>query len=150
MEQCATGRISLAMHRTLAVMLAATFAGLAACATHGPASRPHSITFEVNNNLPVPTGMDIYIVGPAGTQWRLGYVAGGDSAEFSYRPDSYGQGYRLLAKPQLQRPIYSRRFTAGDDKTRYIVWTLNSNMVIAYNGVTTEDTVMTDTTKAHQ
>jgi hypothetical protein len=133
------------MHRTLLYALAITTA-LAACASPHPASsgRPHSITIEVINNLPVPTGIDVYIVGPAGTQWRLGYVPGNDSGEFSYRPDSYGQRYRLIAKRQLQRPIVSTPFTVGDAQSRFAVWSLIPGMVTIYNGVTTQDTVMVD------
>jgi hypothetical protein len=138
------------MHRTLLYALAATIA-LAACATPHPANsggRPHSITIQVINNLPVPTGIDVFIVGPAGTQWRLGFVPGGDSGEFAYRPDSYGQRYRLIAKRQLQRPITSTPFTFSDSQTRYAVWSLIPGIVTLYNGVTTTDTVMVeDSTK---
>jgi hypothetical protein len=137
------------MHRTLLYALAATTA-LAACATPHPANsgRPHSITIQVINNLPLPAGIDVYIVGPAGIQWRLGYVAGNDSGEFSYRPDSYGQRYRLIAKRQLQRPITSTPFTVGDAQTRFAVWSLIPGIVTMYNGVTSTDTVMVeDSTK---
>lgn len=136
------------MRRTLILALATTVTGLAACASHphtaANSGRPHAITIQVNNNLPVPTGIDVYIIGPNGIQWRLGYVPGGDSAEFSYRPESYGQRYRLLAKRQLQRPITSTPFSVGDAQTRFAYWALIPGIVTLYNGVTTVDTVMTD------
>jgi hypothetical protein len=135
---------------TLISALATTMmvAGLAACATHGHADSPrtHAITVQVINNLALPTSMDIYMIGPAGIQQRLGFIPGNDSAEFSFRPDSYGQRYRLMGKRQLGRPFVSQPFTIGDAQTRYVVWTLLSNMVTLYNGVATGDTVLVDST----
>jgi hypothetical protein len=133
--------------RLLAIAAVVT-GGLVACATHhGAASeRPHAITIQVVNNLTIPTGLDVYIIGPAGTQWRLGYVPGGNTAEFSYRPDSYGQRYRLVGKRQLERPIVSTPFTFGDANTRFAEWKLIPNFVLMYNGVETVDTVMTSDT----
>jgi hypothetical protein len=134
------------MHRTLTYALATILAAIPACATtHGAGGRPHEITVEVHNNLPVPTPVDVYVIGPAGTEQRLGFIPGGDSAQFSFRPDSYGQRYRLLAKRQLGRPIPSNPFTVGDAKTRYVDWTLINGMVTLYNADETTDTVMVDT-----
>jgi hypothetical protein len=124
-------------------------AGLAACASHGHADggpRTHAVTVQVINNLAIPSSMDIYVVGPAGIQQRLGFIPGNDSAEFSFRPQSYGQRYRLIAKRQLARTIVSQPFTVGDAQTRYVVWTLLNNMVTLYNGVATGDTLLVDST----
>jgi hypothetical protein len=132
--------------RLLVVAAVAATATIVACATHGSHSRPHAITVEVVNNLIVPTGIDVFIIGPAGTQWRLGYVPGGKTGDFSYRPDSYGQRYRLLAKRQLQRPIASTPFVIPDAQTRFAVWQLIPNIVTMYNGVTTDTVITTDTT----
>jgi hypothetical protein len=136
------------MRRILICALVATVAGLAACASHGHAESPrtHAITVQIINNLAVPSSMDIYVVGPAGIQQRLGFVPGNDSAEFSFRPISYGQRYRLIAKRQLARTIVSQPFTVGDAQTRFAVWTLLGNMVTLYNGATTVDTLLVDST----
>lgn len=134
----------------LIIAITALAAGLttASCATpKGSSGRPHSISIFVKNNLTIPTVIDVFIIGPAGTEWRLGQVAGGDSAEFSYRPDSYGQRYRLIGKRPLQRPVVSTPFTFGDPKTRLLYWSLNSGIVTAYEDVAVTDTILIDTTK---
>jgi hypothetical protein len=140
------------MRRTLPFAVAATMAGLVAagCATaHGAGGRPHAISIEVNNNHTVPTGIDVYITGPARTESYLGYVPGGKGAVFSYRPDSYGQRYRLIAKRQLERPVASTYFTFGDAQTRLAHWDLIPGVVIVYDqtGPEPQNEVADDTTQ---
>jgi hypothetical protein len=130
--------------RALAVSFVALLAAAGCASTRYSSARPHSISIFVKNNLTVPTTVEVYIIGPGGTQWRLGQVNGGDSAEFSYRPDSYGQRYRLLARRPLERPVVSTPFTFGDANTRLMYWALIPGIVTAYEDVATQDTVAAD------
>jgi hypothetical protein len=124
--------------RCAAVAMALGIALVTACASaHGAAHAkrnnedvPHDINIEVQNDLPVPTMLTVYVVegGGGGIRRSLGVVPGDEVQTFTFRPLSFSQPYRLLAYQQLSRPIYSPMFTVGSSATGTVIWSM-------YNGI---------------
>jgi len=121
------------MHRTLVrPLVTLSFAGLvAACATK-PGDRPQPVVIQVVNNLPIATGMTVYITSGPSFKQMLGFVNGGDSAEFTFKPYSSGQYYRLLAQPQLRRPVISERFNLIPPQDHIVYWRLFQNSIVLF------------------
>jgi hypothetical protein len=128
--------VPVSIHRRLGLVatiaaastaLAILAAGCASASTQG--GPLHPVNVEVDNNLPIPTNITVYLIEVPGARRQLGDVPGGETKTLQFTPTSLSQEYRLLAERPLARPLRSQPFTIGDDMTGTIVGTRVPNIV---------------------
>jgi hypothetical protein len=135
---------------TLVSALAAGVCTLAsACASGGKhpdnGQDVHPVAIEIDNNLTVPTELEIYIE-QGGIRQTLGSVPGGKDKSFKFTPASFGQPYYLIGIPQLERAHRSQQFQITGPETGTVVWNLQAN-ILAFYDVLDATNVAPDTTK---
>jgi hypothetical protein len=111
-----------------ALIPAVTIAGCASVRgrTQGPTV---PIDVEVRNNLLLPTDLTVYTVDAIGNRTLLGGVPPGATTVLRFKPVSFSEPYRLLARRALGRDIRSQSFSVLSDMTGRIIWTLVPNIV---------------------
>jgi hypothetical protein len=87
------------------------------------------IDVEVRNNLLLPTDLTVYAVDRAGSRTLLGGVPPNTTTVLRFKPLSFSEPYRLIARRALGRDIRSQSFSVLSDMTGRIIWTLVPNIV---------------------
>jgi hypothetical protein len=121
------------MHRPIVrPLLTLSLVALAsACATK-PGDRPEPVVIQVVNNLPLAGSLTVYITTGPSSKQLLGFVNPRDSAEFTFKPYSSGQYYRLIAQQQLKRPVISERFNLIPPQDHIVYWRLFQNSIVLF------------------
>jgi hypothetical protein len=111
---------------SLAIAMLLTGCASAGGRTEGPTL---PIDLQVNNNLPIPTDLSVYVVRRGGIRTLVGNVPPGATRTLKFKPVSFSEPYRLMAIRPNGRMIRSQTFTVGSDMTGAISWTLVPNIV---------------------
>jgi hypothetical protein len=119
--------------RRVVAMATALIAGVSYACASSHAKRtdeaPHPVYVEVQNDLTIPAVISTYVLEGVGIRIPLGDVGGGQVKTFTFKPESFGQQYRLIAYRQLSRPIYSAPFIIESAVTGTIVWSVYTGIV---------------------
>ena len=153
-------RTRVASAGVLVGVLAIAGLGPLACAAHHHIREapPHPIAVEIQNNLPVPTPLTVFIThDQGGFSQMLGTVSGAKVETFKYTPASWDITYRFAAttgaQPNVtgegcqQCVIESPRFNVNDPSTGTVVWNLQANQVQFYDLPEQQQAPAKDTTK---
>jgi hypothetical protein len=132
---------SAALGAALAATLATALGAAAGCATvRGRTTGPTvPVDVEVRNNLPLPTDITVYAVNEIGNRTLLGGVPPNKTVTLRFKPASFTEPYRLLARRALGRDIRSQSFSVLSDMTGRIIWTLVPN-IVGFEDVDTDST----------
>ena len=122
-------------------LIAATTTILPGCASvHGRTEGPTlPIDLEIHNNLLLPTDLTIFAVTESRTRTLLGSVPPASTRTLRFKPVSFSERYRLVARRAGARDIVSEPFSVGSDMTGAIVWTLVPN-IIGFENIDTDST----------
>ena len=124
----------------LGVVIAAAVVIPGCASIHGRTEGPTlPIDLEIHNNLLLPTDLTIYAVTEARTRTLLGSVPPASTRTLRFKPVTFTERYRLVAKRAGARDIVSEPFSVGSDMTGAIVWTLVPN-IIGFENVDTDST----------
>ena len=123
--------LTRASSRAIALAALIPAVAVAGCASvRGRTTGPTiPVDVEVRNNLHLPTDLTIYAVDRAGNRMLLGSVPPNATGVLRFKPVSFSEPYRLVAKRALARDIRSQSFSVLSDMTGRIIWTLVPNIV---------------------
>ncbi|HEX2202556.1 MAG TPA: hypothetical protein VHG91_04645 [Longimicrobium sp.] len=111
----------------LALLLAASACGGARRARPGT-EPPPEVQIVVENNLPIPAPLTVYVLPENGGRLLLGTVPGATTASFRYRPVNLGFAHRLVARTTSGDDLRSDLFRLSG-KTR-LVWSVRDNLLV--------------------
>ena len=140
-------------------VLAIVALGPLACAANHHISEPppHPIAVRIQNNLPAPRELTVFLShDQGGMRQMIGTVPGSKSETFEYTPVSWDITYRLLATSGGQPEgedcrncvAISPGFSVNDPNTGGVVWNLRANQVQFYDLPEQQHAPAKDTTKA--
>ncbi len=94
----------------------------------GEGDERSGVSIEVENTSTPSSDITVYLVSSGGGRSLLGSVPPNRTVTLTYRGNTAGGQYRLLARPTGGREIVSTPFLLGG--TRAIRWNLQSNIAV--------------------